>query len=151
MNLNINRRNYTINVERDTPLVWVIREYVGLTGTKFGCGIGVCGACSVLVNGQVVRSCITPVGDVIGKEIITVEGIPPNHPVKRAWVELQVAQCGYCQPGQIITAYALLLKNPRPDRRAITSAMSGNLCRCGTYPRIIKAVEYASKLLREKS
>ncbi len=151
MRINVNGRAYTVDVQPDTPLLWVLRESLGLTGTKFGCGIGVCGACSVISDGQVIRSCITPVGDVQGKSIITVEGIPQDHPVKRAWIGLEVAQCGYCQPGQIVRAYALLTKNPRPKRQEIISALAGNLCRCGTYPRIVKAVELASKMMEGRA
>ncbi len=149
--IDVNGKAYTLDVHPNTPLLWVLREILGLTGTKFGCGIGVCGACSVIADGQVIRSCITSVGEAQGKSIITVEGIPQEHPVKKAWIRFQVAQCGYCQPGQIINAYALLIKNPRPRRQEIISALSGNLCRCGTYPRIIKAVEYASKMMEGRA
>ncbi len=151
MKLRINGKNYDINEDKDTPLLWVLRENLGLRGTKFGCGIGVCGACSVVVNDQVVRSCITPIGQVEGKSVLTIEGIDKNHPVKKAWMMVQVPQCGYCQPGQIVVAYNLLTKNPNPKRQEIVSALSNNLCRCGTYSRIIKAIELASKLMRERA
>ncbi len=148
MRIVVNNREYRINVDRDTPLLWVIREHLRLTGTKFGCLKGLCGSCSVLVDGELVRSCMISVGEVENKEIITVEGIPENHPVKIAWKRAGVPQCGFCQSGQIITAYYLLSKNRNPSRREIVEFMNGNLCRCGTYPRIIKAIELASKMMR---
>lgn len=147
MELKVNGKVYKVNLDPQTPLLWVIREHLRLTGTKFGCLKAICGSCSVLVGGEPVRSCVTPLGSVLGKEIITVEGIPKDHPVKRAWKEVGVPQCGYCQSGQIIQAYALLSKNPKPKREDIISAMRGNLCRCGTYPRIIKAIMRASELM----
>ena len=148
MLLKVNGKFYEVDADTDTPLLWVIREHLGLTGTKFGCGKGICGACTVLINGEPIRSCITPLEYAKDKEITTVEGIPENHPVKVAWIKFQVPQCGYCQPGQIVEAYALLKRNPEPSRKEIISAMKGHICRCGTYPRIIKAIEYASKLLK---
>ncbi len=141
--LRINGKVYNVRAFEDEPLLWVIRERLELTGTKFGCGIGVCGACTLLVGGQAVRSCLLPVKDAVGKEITTIEGLPSNHPLKRAWIELQVPQCGYCQPGQIMEAYALLLENPRPTREQIVQRLSSHLCRCGTYNRIVRAVEKA--------
>jgi isoquinoline 1-oxidoreductase alpha subunit len=122
----------------------VLRDHLKLIGTKFGCGKGLCGSCTVLVDGKPERSCITPVGDVKGKSVITIEGIPENHPVIQAWLAEEVSQCGYCQPGQILSAVALLAETPKPDDVAIDRAMSGNLCRCGTYGRIRRAIHAAS-------
>ena len=147
MELKVNGKIYSVEVDPQTPLLWVIREHLRLTGTKFGCLKAVCGSCTVLVDGEPVRSCSVSVGEVLNKEITTVEGIPKDHPVKRAWKEVGVPQCGYCQSGQIVRAYALLRKNPRPTREEVVRAMNGNLCRCGTYPRIIKAVMRASEMM----
>ncbi|MCS6876096.1 MAG: (2Fe-2S)-binding protein [Aquificaceae bacterium] len=144
--LRINRRAYKVRAYEDEPLLWVIRERLRLTGTKFGCGIGLCGACTVLMDGKAVRSCQVQVKDAVGKEIVTIEGIPSDHPVKRAWIKHQVPQCGYCQTGQIMEVYAMMLENPRPNRQQIVQRLSSHLCRCGTYPRILKAVE---SLLKE--
>jgi isoquinoline 1-oxidoreductase alpha subunit len=149
--LYLNGRHYKVNAEEDTPLLWVIREHIGFTGTKFGCGKGICGACTVLVEENPTRSCITPIGSVKGKRIITIEGIPSDHPVKRAWIELDVPQCGYCQPGQIVEAYALLKKNPKASKEEIVSVMSSHLCRCGTYGRILKAIQRGQKLMEVKA
>ncbi|HCO38521.1 MAG TPA: (2Fe-2S)-binding protein [Aquificaceae bacterium] len=143
--LKINGKLYKVKAYEDEPLLWVIRERLRLTGTKFGCGMGLCGACTVLIDKRAQRSCLVPVSSAVGKEIITIEGIPSNHPLKRAWIELQVPQCGYCQPGQIMEAYALLLENPRPTRDQIVQSLSSHICRCGTYNRIIGAVEKAVK------
>lgn len=143
--LKINGKLYKVKAYEDEPLLWVIRERLRLTGTKFGCGMGLCGACTVLIDKRAQRSCLVPVSSAVGKEIITIEGIPSNHPLKRAWIELQVPQCGYCQPGQIMEAYALLLENPRPTRDQIVQGLSSHICRCGTYNRIIGAVEKAVK------
>ncbi|MDM7266667.1 MAG: (2Fe-2S)-binding protein [Aquificaceae bacterium] len=143
--LKINGKLYKVKAYEDEPLLWVIRERLRLTGTKFGCGMGLCGACTVLIDKGAQRSCLVPVSSAVGKEIITIEGIPSNHPLKRAWIELQVPQCGYCQPGQIMGAYALLLENPRPTRDQIVQRLSSHICRCGTYNRIIGAVEKAVK------
>jgi isoquinoline 1-oxidoreductase alpha subunit len=131
----------------DTPLLWVIREELGLTGTKFGCGMAQCGACTVHVNGTPVRSCVTPISQLSGKKVTTIEGLAPNgeHRLQKAWVAEQVPQCGYCQSGQIMQAAALLAKNPHPSREQIVNHMNGNLCRCGTYNRIVRAVQRASK------
>ncbi len=131
----------------DTPLLWVIREELGLTGTKFGCGIAQCGACTVHLNGNPVRSCSTPVSAVSGKQVTTIEGLAPgsNHPLQKAWIAEQVPQCGYCQSGQIMQAAALLAKNKRPTRAQIVSYMNGNICRCGTYNRIVRAIQRAAK------
>ena len=131
----------------DTPLLWVIRDELGMTGTKFGCGMAQCGACTVHVDGAPTRSCITPVSAVAGKKITTIEGLSPNgeHPLQKAWVEEQVPQCGYCQSGQIMTAAALLAKNKKPSRDQIVEHMKGNLCRCGTYNNIVAAIQRAAK------
>ena len=130
----------------ETTLLWVLREHLGLTGTKFGCGAGVCGACSVHVGGQPVFACLIPVGDLAGQEVTTIEGLSPegDHPLQRAWVAEQVPQCGYCQSGQIMRAAALLAETPDPSREEIRDFMSTNLCRCGTYNRIVKAVQRAA-------
>lgn len=141
--LKVNGKELQAEVGEDTPLLWVLRDHLKLTGTKYGCGEGLCGACTVLVDGKAHRSCITPVGDVQGKSITTIEGIPEKHPVKKAWLDQEVSQCGYCQPGQIISAVALLNEKPKPTDADIDSAMSGNLCRCGTYGRIRRAIHVA--------
>ncbi len=143
--LTINGKRYTVDAEPDVPLLWVIREHLKLTGTKFGCGIGMCGACTVHLNGKAVRSCITPVGDARGKKITTIEGLPADHPVKVAWIREQVPQCGYCQSGQIMQAASLLAEDRNPSDEKIVSAMEGNLCRCGTYPYIKSAIKAAAK------
>ena len=148
--LNINGESRTVDVDPMTPLLWVIRDYVGLTGTKFGCGIAQCGACTVHLNGAPVRSCITPVRAVGDQEITTIEGIGPDgelHPVQQAWIDEQVPQCGYCQSGQIMAAAALLENNPSPTDADIDRAMAGNICRCGTYPRIRKGIKRAANVI----
>jgi isoquinoline 1-oxidoreductase alpha subunit len=144
--LQINGRAVTIEVEDNTPLLWVIRDVVGLTGTKFGCGIGMCGACTVHVGGRPTRSCITPAGSVANAEITTIEGLDPSgqHPLQRAWIALQVPQCGYCQSGQIMQAASLLKDFPSPSDQDIDAVMTGNLCRCMTYVRIRKAIKQAA-------
>lgn len=142
---NVNGKERRVEVSPDNPLLWVLREKLGLSGSKYGCGEGLCGACTVHIDGLPQRSCITPVGDVQGKRVLTIEGIPENNPVKRAWLDQEVSQCGYCQPGQIMSAVALLEKKPAPTDADIDSAMSGNLCRCGTYGRIRRAIHAASK------
>src|SRR5437867_6613935 len=146
-NLTINGRNMSVEAAGDTPLLWVIREQLQMTGTKFGCGAGLCGACTVHVNGEAVRSCQTMVGDVAGKKITTIEGLSAKsgHPLQKAWIAEQVPQCGYCQSGQIMKAAELLAANPKPSRDEIVSHMDGNICRCGTYHRIIAAIQRASK------
>jgi isoquinoline 1-oxidoreductase alpha subunit len=144
--LNINGKVHEVQVEDDTPLLWVIREQVGLTGTKYGCGVAQCGACSVHINGEVQRSCMLPVGSVKASDrIVTIEGLSSNasHPVQKAWAEVDVPQCGYCQSGQIMAAAALLAKNPKPSDADIDAAMT-NICRCGTYQRIRAAVHVAA-------
>jgi isoquinoline 1-oxidoreductase subunit alpha len=144
INLEINGKKYDVDVDADVPLLWVIRERLQLTGTKFGCGIGMCGSCTVHVDGKAIRSCQTPVGTAQGRKITTIEGLPENHPVKRAWVKEQVPQCGYCQSGQIMQAAALLAEDPHPKDAKIVENMNGNLCRCGTYVRIKSAIRLAS-------
>jgi isoquinoline 1-oxidoreductase alpha subunit len=140
----VNGKQQTVDVSPDTPLLWVLRERLQMAGTKYGCGAALCGACTVLIDGEAHRSCITPVKDVEGKKVVTIEGIPESHPVKKAWLADEVSQCGYCQPGQIMSAVALLKKKPHPSDADIDSAMSGNLCRCGTYGRIRRAIHTAS-------
>ena len=148
--LKINGKNRLVDVEEDTPLLWVIRDTVGLTGTKYGCGIQQCGACTVLIGKRPVRSCGITVGEVAGKEITTIEGLSEDskHPVQMAWIEEQVPQCGYCQSGQIMAAVSLLERKPNPTDQEIDRGML-NLCRCGTYPRVRKAIHRASDLLKE--
>ena len=145
--LNINGKTHQLDVTDDTPLLWALRDVVGLTGTKFGCGVAMCGACTVHVDGQATRSCVTPVSAVAGKKIQTIEAMQ-NHPVGKrvqaAWREIDVVQCGYCQSGQIMSATALLSSNPRPSDADIDAAMAGNICRCGTYPRIRAAIKRAA-------
>jgi len=145
--LNINGRNHDVEVAADTPLLWVIREQVGLTGTKYGCGAGLCGACTVHVDGKALRACQTQVSEVANKSVVTIEGLSANssHPLQKAWVALEVPQCGYCQSGQIMKAAELLATNKRPNRAQIVEHMDGNICRCGTYHKIIAAVEQASR------
>ncbi len=145
--LKINGRTYTANVAEDTPLLWVLRDHLGLVGTKYGCGIAQCGACTVHVNGNATRSCQVPVSVLESAEITTIEGLSENgdHPVQQAWDEVDVAQCGYCQAGQIMTAAALLKQKPNPTEDDIVNTMNGNICRCGTYHRIREAVLLASK------
>jgi isoquinoline 1-oxidoreductase alpha subunit len=147
INLKINGKNYSIDVDPQMPLLWAIRDFVGLKGTKYGCGIAQCGACTVHLNGQPVRSCSLPVAAVANKNITTIEGLSDDnsHPVQQAWIEEQVPQCGYCQSGQIMAAAALLSKNASPTDEQIDAAMQGNICRCGTYPRIKRAIKKASK------
>ena len=145
--LTLNGKPLSLKADPETPLLWVIRDEVGLTGTKFSCGAGLCGACTVHLDGKAVRSCITPLSAAAGKSITTIEGLSRHgeHPVQKAWVALDVAQCGYCQSGQIMSASALLTHNPRPTDADIDAAMSGNLCRCGTYNRIRAAIHEAAQ------
>jgi isoquinoline 1-oxidoreductase alpha subunit len=148
--LQINGQKRTVDVDADTPLLWVVRDVLGMTGTKFGCGMGLCGACTVHVDGQATRSCITPVESVAGKAVTTIEGIgatTTGQAVRHAWIKLDVVQCGYCQPGQIMSACALLKETPNPSDEDIRTGMAGNLCRCGTYARIHQAVREASVAL----
>ena len=143
----INSKAVSVEAEPDTPLLWVVREHLKLTGTKFGCGSGLCGACTVHVDGRAVRSCQVPMDQVSGKKVTTIEGLSPtsNHPLQKAWIAEQVPQCGYCQSGQIMQAAELLAKTRRPTRDQIVAHMDGNICRCGTYQRIVRAVERAAK------
>ena len=147
--IRINGTTRDVDADPQMPLLWAIRDILGLTGTKFGCGIGACGACTVHMDGQAVRSCITPLSATNGHEIITIEGLSPdgNHPVQRAWRANNVPQCGYCQPGQIMQAAALLRQTPKPTDQQITDAMSGNICRCGTYLRIRAAIKSAAEAM----
>lgn len=151
--LNVNGRSMPVDVPPDTPLLWVIRDVLQLYGTKYGCGIGQCGACTVHLGGRAVRSCQTPVSAATNAPITTIEGLSPDgsHPVQLAWQEIDVAQCGYCQVGQMMSAAALLAKTPKPNDKDIDSAMNGNLCRCGTYLRIRQAVHKASELATSAS
>jgi isoquinoline 1-oxidoreductase subunit alpha len=147
--LNVNNKDYTVDVDAQMPLLWVIRDFVGLTGTKFGCGISQCGACTIHLDGSPVRSCMTPVSQAAGKKITTIEGTEGNisEAVQKAWIELQVPQCGYCQSGQVMSAVALLKNNKKPTDADIDAAMQGNLCRCGTYMRIRQAIHRAAELI----
>ena len=146
--LNINGQDHTVQVAEDVPLLWVIREHLQMTGTKFGCGISQCGACTVHVDGQPMRSCQLRVSRVVGREITTIEGIAEDHPIKQAWIDIQVPQCGYCQSGQIMSAVALVDQNQDPSEEEIIEAMEGNLCRCGTYTRIKAAIRQAAQEVR---
>jgi len=143
----INGNQLDIDGDEDMPLLWALRDTVGLTGTKYGCGIGACGACTVHIDGQPTRACVTPLGAVAGKSITTIEGLGADglHAVQQAWIDENVPQCGYCQAGQIMSAAALLARNPSPSDADIDNAMAGNLCRCGTYPRIRKAIHTAAR------
>ncbi len=146
--LNINGQDHTVQVAEDVPLLWVIREHLQMTGTKFGCGISQCGACTVHVDGQPMRSCQLQVSRVVGRKITTIEGIAEDHPIKQAWIDIQVPQCGYCQSGQIMSAVALVDQNQDPSEEEIIEAMEGNLCRCGTYTRIKTAIRQAAEKVR---
>jgi isoquinoline 1-oxidoreductase subunit alpha len=145
--LTINGQTRTVDAAPDTPLLWVLRENLGLTGTKYGCGVAACGACTVHVDGVAMRSCSLPISSLVGKKVTTIEGLPggDNHPVAKAWIAEQAPQCGYCQSGQIMSATALLAATPKPTRAQIVQAMDGNLCRCGAYPQIIAAIERVAK------
>ncbi len=145
-NLKVNKKEYQVDVDPSTPLLWILRDHLKLMGTKYGCGVAQCGACTIHLNGEAVRSCITFVDSVEDKEITTIEGLSENgdHPVQKAWLEHDVAQCGYCQPGQIMQAVGLLNSNPNPSDQEIEEAMSGNICRCGTYTRIKTAIKTAA-------
>ena len=146
--LNLNGRNTSVDVDADMPLLWVLRDILGLTGTKYGCGMALCGACTVHLEDQPVRSCVTPVSAAAGKRVTTIEGLSADnsHPVQRAWIELDVPQCGYCQSGQIMSAAALLAHTAEPSDAEIDAAMGGNICRCGTYQRIRAAIHRAATL-----
>jgi aerobic-type carbon monoxide dehydrogenase small subunit (CoxS/CutS family) len=148
IDLDLNGRQVAVDVDTDMPLLWVLRDVLALTGTKYGCGMALCGACTVHLEGAPVRSCVTPLSAASGKRITTIEGLSPDssHPVQRAWIELDVAQCGYCQSGQIMSAAALLAQNAQPSDAEIDAAMGGNICRCGTYQRIRAAIHRAAAL-----
>jgi isoquinoline 1-oxidoreductase subunit alpha len=148
--LNINKKIYEADVDPDTPLLWVLRDTIGLVGTKYGCGVAQCGACVVHLNGEAVRSCVTRVSRAAGQQVVTIEGLSENndHPLQKAWMELDVPQCGYCQAGQIMSAAVLLRENANPTDEDIDNAMEGNICRCGTYLRIQKAIHLAAEMQR---
>ena len=147
--ITVNNQLVNVDAEADTPLLWVLRDHLGMTGTKFGCGMALCGACTVHIDGAATRSCVLPLSAAAGKSITTIEGLSSDrsHAVQKAWLEIDVPQCGYCQSGQIMSAAALLKSNPKPSDADIDAAMSGNICRCGTYPRIRKAIHRAADLL----
>ena len=151
LRLTINGQSRELDVAEDTPLLWVLRDSLGLTGTKFGCGVGVCGACTVLENGKALRSCQIPAQEATGRSFTTIEGLSPDasHPCQRAWIEEDVAQCGFCQPGMILNACALLREHPDPSDEMIDAVMSEAVCRCGTYPRMRKAIHRASEIMRQ--
>jgi isoquinoline 1-oxidoreductase alpha subunit len=151
--INVNDMSHTVDVDGDTPLLWVLRDVLGMTGTKFGCGMALCGACTVHQDGNAIRSCVTPVDSIGSTRITTIEAIaktPAGRKIQKAWLDLEVPQCGYCQPGQIMSASALLSRNPRPTDKDIDDAMSGNVCRCGTYVRIRQAIKQAALASAEK-
>ena len=147
ISLEVNGKTYKVDVDPDTPLLWVLRDRLKLTGTKYACGIGECGSCTVHVNGRAERSCVLPVGEAQGKKITTIEGLSRNHPVKKAWVKEQVPQCGYCQPGVIMQVASLLSGAPKPDPEKIIRAMDNVLCRCGSYPRIKRGIRTAVEMM----
>jgi len=151
--LNINKKNYNLDVDPNMPLLWALRETLGLVGTKYGCGVAQCGACTVHLNGEAVRSCVTKVSRAIGQKVVTIEGLAEktDHPVQKAWLELDVAQCGYCQSGQIMSAAVLLRENKNPTDADIDAAMAGNICRCGTYLRIRDAIKLAAEMQKKGS
>ena len=148
LKLNVNGKDLETDADPQTPLLWVLRDSLGLTGTKYGCGMALCGACTVHLDGQPIRSCVTPVSAVGARKVTTIEGLSDDrsHPVQKAWIELDVPQCGYCQSGQIMSAVALLARNPKPTDEDINAAMSGNICRCGTYQRIRAAIHRAAQI-----
>ena len=150
--LKINQKKYEIDADKSMPLLWALRDKVGLTGTKFGCGVAQCGACTVHVNGEAVRACVTPISAVEGKEITTIEGLSSDlsHPLQQAWIAEDVPQCGYCQSGQIMSAAVLLKHNDQPSDEDINDVMTGNICRCGTYNRIRRAIHQAAKTVRKQ-
>lgn len=150
ISLTVNGERHDIDADPEMPLLWALRDLIKLTGTKYGCGIAQCGACTIHINGQPARACVTPVSAAVGTEIRTIEGLSPDatHPVQQAWIELDVVQCGYCQSGQVMAAAALLEQNPSPTDADIDAAMNGNICRCGTYPRLRAAVKRAAELKR---
>ena len=150
--LNVNQKNYQVDVDPDMPLLWAIRDVIGLTGTKYGCGVAQCGACVVHLDGEAVRSCVTRVKRAAGQQITTIEGLSKNndHPLQKAWAEIDVPQCGYCHSGQLMSAAVLLRENPNPTDEDINDAMAGNICRCGTYLRIRKAIHLAAEIQRKQ-
>ena len=150
ISLTVNGEKHDIDADPEMPLLWALRDLIKLTGTKYGCGIAQCGACTIHIDGQPARACVTPVSAAVGTEIRTIEGLSPDatHPVQQAWIEFDVVQCGYCQSGQVMAAAALLEQNPSPTDSDIDAAMNGNICRCGTYPRIRAAVKRAAELKR---
>ena len=149
--LNVNNKNYNVDVDPETPLLWVLRDTLGLVGTKYGCGIAQCGACTVHLNGAAARSCVTKVSSAAGRKVVTIEGLSEknDHPLQKAWIELDVPQCGYCQGGQIMSAAVLIRVNKNPTEKDIDNAMAGNICRCGTYLRIRKAIQLAAEIQRK--
>ena len=149
--LNINKKTYDVKVDPNTPLLWVLRDFVGLVGTKYGCGVAQCGACVVHLNGEAVRSCVTKVSRAVGQKVVTIEGLSENnnHPLQKAWQEVDVPQCGYCHSGQLMSAAVLLREKPNPTDQDIDDAMAGNICRCGTYLRIRKAIHLAAEIQRK--
>ena len=149
--LNVNNKNYNLDVDPETPLLWVLRDVLGLVGTKYGCGIAQCGACTVHLNGAAARSCVTKVSSAVGRKVVTIEGLSEknDHPLQKAWIELDVPQCGYCQGGQIMSAAVLIRENKNPTEKDIDNAMAGNICRCGTYLRIRKAIQLAAEIQRK--
>ena len=151
LTLVVNGKRSTVDADPATPLLWVLRENLHLTGTKYGCGMALCGACTVHLDGEAVRSCVTPVSRAVGKKITTIEGLSDDltHPLQRAWIEEDVPQCGYCQSGQLMAAAVLLRENPHPTDEDINEGMAGNICRCGTYPRIRRAIHRAAALMAE--
>ena len=152
ISLNINKKAYNVEVDPDTPLLWVLRDTLDLVGTKYGCGLAQCGACVVHLNGEAVRSCVTKVSRAVGQQVVTIEGLSEagDHPLQKAWIELDVPQCGYCQSGQIMSAAVLLRENSNPTDQDIDAAMAGNICRCGTYLRIRSAIHLAAEMQRKK-
>ncbi|WP_332732623.1 (2Fe-2S)-binding protein [Flavihumibacter sp.] len=153
ISLTINNKAYNVDVDPETPLLWVLRDTIGLVGTKYGCGLAQCGACTVHLNGEAVRSCVTKVSRAVGQKVVTIEGLSEkgDHPVQKAWLELDVAQCGYCQTGQIMSAAVLLKENKNPTDADIDAAMAGNICRCGTYLRIRDAIKLAAQIERKEA
>jgi isoquinoline 1-oxidoreductase alpha subunit len=149
--LKVNQKKYELDLDPTTPLLWVLRESLGLTGTKFGCGMALCGACTVHLDGEAVRSCVTPISRAAGKEVVTIEGLAPEfaRPLQQAWIAEDVPQCGYCHSGQIMAAAVLLRENPKPTDEDINDGMTGNICRCGTYQRIRRAIHLAAKMKAE--
>jgi len=151
ISLTVNGKNYKVDAPKDITLLWVLRDYLNLTGTKFSCGIGECGSCTVLINGEAQRSCTINAEDVQGADITTIEGLPENHPVKRAWIQEQVVQCGYCQPGVMMQVAGLLSENKKPDANQIMDSMDDVICRCGTYHRMKRGIKTAVEIARKES